>query len=201
MCTLRFLGYLSCNWFSINRATNICLFLPSTNSFIYLVFSCKQVWVACIMELLFVKILNTWPGLPYTMIIWYFDIIPHLFNVSDIVIVLYHHYYHSGSQLHFPLHLPWGQVQRLCTALWVSPHHRNYQHCQYPHHQHDPDPGIRSPWSFRGLTNAYSPVYWCSTKVDINGFHIRGPFTQPGVGCLHKDKCYHYLYSHNMHVI
>ena len=38
------------------------------------------------------------------------------------------------------------------------------------------------PSCFRGLTNAYSPVYWCSTKVDINGFHIRGPFTKPGVG-------------------
>merc|ERR1712032_266748 len=33
---------------------------------------------------------------------------------------------------------------------------------------------------YGGLTNAYSPVYWCSTKVDINGFHIRGPFTKPG---------------------
>jgi len=33
---------------------------------------------------------------------------------------------------------------------------------------------------YGGLTNAYSPVYWCSTKVDINGFHIRGPFSKPG---------------------
>merc|ERR1712226_827383 len=33
---------------------------------------------------------------------------------------------------------------------------------------------------YGGLTNAYSPVYWCSTKVDINSFHIRGPWSQPG---------------------
>merc|ERR1712112_195437 len=33
---------------------------------------------------------------------------------------------------------------------------------------------------YGGLTNVYSPVYWCSTKVDINRFHIRGPYTQPG---------------------
>merc|ERR1712183_219921 len=32
----------------------------------------------------------------------------------------------------------------------------------------------------RGVANVYSPVYWCSTKVDVNKFHIRGPYTEPG---------------------
>ena len=100
-----------------------------------------------------------------------------------------------GTQLHFPVHLPWGQVQRLCTSLrvkssmspstWSPPWPWSWhQHC------HCHDPGIRSSWSFRGLTNAYSPVYWCSTKVDINGFHIRGPFSKPGVGsCYSLNTC------------
>ena len=35
----------------------------------------------------------------------------------------------------------------------------------------------------RGLGNTYSssPVFWCSTKTDINGFHVRGSYLQPGV--------------------
>ena len=32
-----------------------------------------------------------------------------------------------------------------------------------------------------GLSNLYSSLYWCSTKVDINGFHIRGPYNNKGV--------------------
>merc|ERR1711953_341889 len=31
-----------------------------------------------------------------------------------------------------------------------------------------------------GLSNLYSSLYWCSTKVDINGFHIRGPYDNRG---------------------
>ena len=35
---------------------------------------------------------------------------------------------------------------------------------------------------FSGLTNLYtSQVYWCSTRVDINGFHVRGPYNNMGV--------------------
>ena len=36
---------------------------------------------------------------------------------------------------------------------------------------------------YGGLSNVYSqvnPVYWCSTKVDGNRYHIRGPYTNPG---------------------
>ena len=47
------------------------------------------------------------------------------------------------------------------------------------------------------MTNAYSPVYWCSTKVDINGFHIRGPFTKPGVGSHHNLTWQMFTSSHN----
>merc|ERR1711936_71929 len=31
-----------------------------------------------------------------------------------------------------------------------------------------------------GLVSLYSPIYWCSTKVDINGFHVRGPYNNKG---------------------
>ena len=35
---------------------------------------------------------------------------------------------------------------------------------------------------FSGLTNLYtSQVFWCSTRVDINGFHVRGPYNNMGV--------------------
>jgi len=31
-----------------------------------------------------------------------------------------------------------------------------------------------------GIANTYSQVYWCSTKVDINGFHVRGSWNNQG---------------------
>merc|ERR1712106_1050182 len=32
-----------------------------------------------------------------------------------------------------------------------------------------------------GLASVYSsPTYWCSTKVDVNGFHVRGPWDDKG---------------------
>ena len=52
-----------------------------------------------------------------------------------------------GTQLHFPVHLPWGQVQRLCTSLRVTAsasvsltnvwyHHHHHHHGLYHHHNH-----------------------------------------------------------------
>merc|ERR1711892_541620 len=33
-----------------------------------------------------------------------------------------------------------------------------------------------------GLASVYSsPTFWCSTKVDVNGFHVRGPWDNQGV--------------------
>merc|ERR1719318_401769 len=32
-----------------------------------------------------------------------------------------------------------------------------------------------------GLASVYSnPIFWCSTKVDVNGFHVRGPWDDKG---------------------
>merc|ERR1711892_512458 len=33
---------------------------------------------------------------------------------------------------------------------------------------------------YGGLVNVYSPIFWCSTKVDVNGFHVRGPYDNKG---------------------
>ena len=35
---------------------------------------------------------------------------------------------------------------------------------------------------FSGLASVYSkPTFWCSTKVDVNGYHVRGPWNDKGV--------------------
>merc|ERR1711915_582052 len=35
--------------------------------------------------------------------------------------------------------------------------------------------------SVGGLVNLYSsPIFWCSTMVDVNGFHVRGPYDNKG---------------------
>merc|ERR1712130_168257 len=33
---------------------------------------------------------------------------------------------------------------------------------------------------YDGIVNLYSSTTWCSTKVDLNGYHVRGPFGTPG---------------------
>ena len=77
---------------------------------------------------------------------------PHIPAIYPTFLVVFYvptgiHY--PGTQLHFPVHLPWGQVQRLCTSLWVaasasasvSPtnvwyHHHHHHHGLYHHHNH-----------------------------------------------------------------
>ena len=72
-----------------------------------------------------------------------------------------------GLSLHLPFHLRGSQIRGLCSSQRVGlsdlfdPQQLN-RHC-------------------RGLSNLYSSLYWCSTKVDINGFHIRGPYDNRGV--------------------
>ena len=72
-----------------------------------------------------------------------------------------------GLSLHLPFHLRGSQIRGLCSSQRVGlsdlfDFQKLNRHC-------------------RGLSNLYSSLYWCSTKVDINGFHIRGPYNNKGV--------------------
>merc|ERR1740137_40715 len=37
-----------------------------------------------------------------------------------------------------------------------------------------------APYYAGGVVNLYSPTFWCSTKVDVNGYHVRGPYNDKG---------------------
>ena len=83
-----------------------------------------------------------------------------------------------GQTLHLPLCVQWSEIRGVCAINWVK--------CILVFIP------ITEFQYFRGLGNTYSsaPVYWCSTKTDINGFHVRGSYLNPGV----RHRQYHYMY-------
>merc|ERR1719370_1601143 len=55
------------------------------------------------------------------------------------------------------------------------------EHKDVRHHLRS-DNGIKGCTQLiNGLASVYSkPTFWCSTKVDVNGYHVRGPWDDKG---------------------